>query len=401
MKDILIIAHFTQVPGEKGNGRFHYIAQKINKQNISVEIVTSNFSHAAKRHRKITDSQLSNINYKLTMLYEPGYNKNVSLRRFYSHYVMSQNLERYLMQRKKPDLIYCAVPSLSIASVAAKYAQANNIKFIIDVQDLWPEAFRMVFNIPILSVLLFYPLQKKANFIYSVADEIIAVSKTYADRALRVNNKTDNAHIVFLGTELTYFDKLKNHPKNLYKVNNEFWIAYIGTLGHSYDLTCVINALKIVKSKGIKNIRFIVMGDGPLKKKFENYAKKEGVDTVFTGRLDYGEMVSILVNCDVAVNPISHRAAQSIINKHGDYAAAGLPVLNTQESEEYKDLVRIYGIGLNSKNNDAEDLADKIQILYFNKELREIMKKNSRKLAEDKFDRSKSYLEIFKLLEDM
>ena len=43
-------------------------------------------------------------------------------------------------------------------------------------------------------------------------------------------------------------------------------------------------------------------------------------------------MVGMLGVCDIAVNSISKGAAQSIINKHGDYAAAGLPVVNTQES---------------------------------------------------------------------
>jgi len=111
-------------------------------------------------------------------------------------------------------------------------------------------------------------------------------------------------------------------------------------------------------------------------------------------------MVSILTECDVAVNPITHGAAQSIINKHADYSAAGLPVLNTQESEEYKEIVRKYGIGFNCINNNAEDLADKILLLYYNADIRKIMKKNSRKLAEDKFDRNKTYSEIFKILEE-
>lgn len=164
---------------------------------------------------------------------------------------MGCNLRKYLKQRKKPDIIYCAVPSLSVASVAAKYAKENNIRFIIDVQDLWPEAFKMVFNIPILSGLLFFPFEKKkANYIYSVADEIIAVSKTYANRALKVNNKVKDYHVVFLGTELLHFDKYASCGLN--KPKNEFWIVYVGTLGHSYDLISVINALKIVKSKGIK-----------------------------------------------------------------------------------------------------------------------------------------------------
>ena len=40
--------------------------------------------------------------------------------------------------------------------------------------------------------------------------------------------------------------------------------------------------------------------------------------------MSYEDMVQTLVQCDIAVNPIIKGAAQSIINKVGDYAAAGL-----------------------------------------------------------------------------
>lgn len=160
MKDILMVTHFTQVPGEKGNGRFHYLAEKIDKSKASVEIVTTSFSHRTKRQREVTEEQLKDINYKLTMLYEPGYKKNVSLKRFYSHYIMGKSLKKYLELRTPPDVIYCAVPSLDVGEAVAKYAKENNIKFIIDIQDLWPEAFKMVFNIPVFSNIAFLPMQK-------------------------------------------------------------------------------------------------------------------------------------------------------------------------------------------------------------------------------------------------
>ena len=60
------------------------------------------------------------------------------------------------------------------------------------------------------------------------------------------------------------------------------------------------------------------------------------VDTEFVGRKQYKEMIEYLANADIAVNPISKGAAQSIINKHSDYAASGLPVVSTQENKEYQ-----------------------------------------------------------------
>ncbi|AYY29662.1 glycosyltransferase family 4 protein [Bacillus cereus group sp. LD113LC] len=398
VKDILIIAHFTQVPGEVGNGRFNYIAEKIDKQKANVEIVTTNFSHRTKKQRNVTNEQKQSISYKLTMLKEPGYTKNVSFKRFYSHYVMGRNLRKYLSNRKKPDVIYCAVPSLDVAKTAAKYAKKHNIRFIIDVQDLWPEAFKMVFNIPVIKDIIFYPMKRKAEYIYSTADEIVAVSQTYADRALKANNKGIDALGIYLGTELAYFDNLAEQNKLTDKPNNEMWLVYIGTLGHSYDICSVIDALKIVKDKGINNIKFVVMGDGPHKSKFETYAKKLGVNAVFPGRLGYDKMVGILKSCDIAVNPIKQGSAGSIINKVGDYAAAGLPVLNTQESNEYKELVEGYRAGFNCINGCALDLSEKLIALINDEKLKREMGKNNRKLAETLFDREKTYNKISNLM---
>lgn len=398
MKDILIIAHFTQVPGEGGNSRFNYIAEKVNKEKANVEIVTSNFSHERKTHRSITDEQRRSISYKLTMLYEPGYYKNVSLRRFYSHFIMGISLKKYLKKRKRPDLIYCSVPSLDVAKVAAKYAKKNNIPFIIDIQDLWPEAFKMVFNIPLISDALFYPMKKQANYIYNTADEIIAVSQTYVDRALKNNRKCKSGNGVYLGTDLNYFDNIAQYNKFKNKPKDEIWLAYIGTLGHSYDLISVIDALKIVKDKGINNIKFIVIGDGPLKSKFERYAIEKGIYAEFTGSLSYEKMAGILIVCDIAINPIRKGSAGSIINKVGDYAAAGLPVINTQESTEYQKLLVEYNAGFNCKNGDAEDISEKILTLYVDNELRKNMGSNNRILAEEKFNRENTYLTIIHLL---
>ena len=171
-------------------------------------------------------------------------------------------------------------------------------------------------------------------------------------------------------------------------------------MGNSYDIKCVIDAIKILKDKGINNILFEVMGSGPLKIEFEKYAKQKGVNCEFTGRLNYEEMVGYLCICDIAVNPIKKDSAASIINKVGDYAAAGIPVLNTQESIEYKKLVEDYQIGYNIENGNSEDLAEAIEYLYKNENLRKRLGENNRKLAEEKFDRKITYYKIKEIIEE-
>ena len=56
-------------------------------------------------------------------------------------------------------------------------------------------------------------------------------------------------------------------------------------------------------------------------------------------------------------------------------------------------------IGFNVIPGDINDMADKIEVLYKDKKLRKTLGSNNRKLAEEKFDRNKTYLKIKELLE--
>ena len=387
--DIIILANFCGDFTEKDNSRFLYLANILSSgRNNTVEIVTSSFSHTGKKQRVEIDTKWP---FKVTFLYEPGYLKNISIKRFYSHYVWGKNVARYLKKRKKPDVIYCAVPSLTAPYEAENYCRRTRTRFVVDIQDLWPEAFRMIFKVPIISAAVYYPFQWMVDRIYRAADAICAVSRTYADRALSVNRKCSNAAVVFLGTNLDTFDRNAEEHKMSDKSPDELWLAYCGTLGRSYDLICVIDALELVKKKGYEAPKFIVMGDGPQKKKFEAYAKAKGISAEFVGRMPYDRMCGLLKSCDFAVNPIVHGAAQSIINKHADYAAAGLAVLNTQENTEYRSLVNEYKMGINCRNNDPEDLAEKMILLMNNESKRKELGRNARKCAEKKFDRKSTY----------
>lgn len=396
-KNILLIAHFSGDFDKKDNDRFNYISTLLAANDFDLELLTSDFSHSKKDKRP---RNANSPDYKVTYISEPAYFKNVSFKRFYSHFIMGVNLNSYLTKRKIPDIIYCAVPSLNVAKVAARYARRNNIRFIIDIQDLWPEAFRMIFNYPLLSDIIFYPMARQANYVYKSASQIVAVSQTYLNRALEVNKDCTKAICVFLGTELKQFDMIEKN-KALSKPTNEIWLAYIGTLGYSYDIEMVIDALLILKEMGVDNIKFMVIGDGPLKTKFQAYAIENIISTIFWGRLGYDEMVSLLKSCDIAINPIRSGSAGSIINKVGDYAAAGLPVVNTQESKEYRDLLEEYNAGFNCINGDPVDVAEKILELANNKELRENMGKNNRILAEMRFDRENTYKEIIHLIKGL
>lgn len=276
------------------------------------------------------------------------------------------------------------------------FAKKNNIKYIVDIQDLWPEAFKMVFNPPIIGNLIYKPFLKKANYVYKNADEIVAVSKTYKDRALEINNKVKDGLYVYLGTDRKLFDKYANIKKYSDK-DGKIRIVYIGTLGSSYNIKLIIECVESLMKELDLNLQFYIVGDGPQKEQLEKYAKSKNIDCIFTGFLNYEEMIKILTSCDIAVNPIIDGAAASIINKVGDYAAAGLPVINTQESIEYKKLVDNYKIGINC-SNDITSVKNAIIKLINCPNLRLEFGRNNRILFEKEFDRGKTYNDILEII---
>lgn len=402
MYDILLVTNYWHFEEERAGSRYFTLARMIAKEGMRLEVVTSSFYHGTKSQRKYTKEFLNSFPYKITLIKELGYKKNISARRFLSQWAFGKNVIRYLKKRKKPDLIYCVVPTLEVADLITRYAKKHNIKVVIDIQDLWPEAFYMKFSAPIISDLLFYPLKRKAERIYLRADEIIAVSRTYLNRAVSVNQRGKKGHYIYLGLELDEFKKFESKAGEVEKANNELWIAYLGTLGYSYDLISVIDAISYIQDNRLcpDNLKLVfqVIGDGPRLKEFEDYAEKKGINAVFCGKLNYPDMVKRLCRCDIAVNPIVKKSAASIINKHADYAAAGLPVVNTQKSKEYRNLLKQYNAGLSCKPEDYLDLAKKLLILIKDNELRIQMGKNHKRMARDLFDRNKTYRRIVEVI---
>lgn len=396
---IIIIANFTLALDGEREGRFSYLADELCKKGHTVELIITDFYHMTKGIRK--DPRYDLYPFKITICKEPGYGKNVSVKRLYSHFIWGHNVYKYLQSIEKPDVVYCAIPSLTAAKLAAKYCKKNNVKFVTDVQDLWPETFCLAIHNKLLQK-LFLPMQHSANLAYGASDLALAVSETYVARTLSVNKKGIKGVSVFLGNDGELFEsKLGQYVVE--RKDNEVLLCYIGSMSVSYDIECVIDALSEINKRHFttKEIKFVLIGDGPFRKRFEQYAEVKKVNCLFMGRKPYVEMASLLSSCDICINPIVKGSVASIINKVGDYALSGLPVINTQESHEYRKLIEDYNCGINCSCGDAGSVADAIVLLSENEELRKAMGEGAKKLAQDKFDRRYTYEKILEALETL
>ena len=394
MQDILIISNYWHFFQEKSSSRYNSILDLFKNNYQNVELITSTFYHTNKNHRIIDD--INSQNLKITLLDEPGYIKNVSFKRLYSHYIFQKNVLKYLKCRKKPDVIYLFVPPLGLGREIISFAKKNNIKVVIDVLDLWPQAFEMVLpkRLKFLKF-IFLPMKAQASYIYKNADAVVTVSETYSNLVDNFRNKQSRAHTLYIGTDInTNYSEYRSKDSF-----SNYVLAYAGTLGHSYDIPLVIRSLKYLRDNYDIDLTFHIYGDGPLASSFKELAQELQVNAIFYGRLDYDTMVQELQNVDILVNPIVKGAAQSIINKHADYAKAGRAVVNTQNSNEYISLLTSYNAGVSSNAGDVRQLAENIKYLYDNPEMLKIFGDNQRKMAETLFDRKTTYLKLIDLID--
>lgn len=408
-KRIAVVTMGVKLGNEtRGYTRFRAIAEILVNNGFEVDLITSSFQHWEKAQRNVDDPAYEGLPYTVVFIQEPGYTKNLDLTRIKSHRVASKNLRTHFRENVgRYALIYSEIPPNDVARVCAEEAKSQGIPYVADINDLWPEAMRMVVDVPVLSDIAFYPFSRDAHVVYELLDGAIGTSDEYAQRPAKDRSTAYPHETVYVGNNLADFDSGKRaHSKNIVKPAQELWISYAGTLGASYDLETLIRAgaelekrrLLIKPNKNYIPSRIKILGDGPDREHLEHVANELNAPVDFLGYCDYGTMAAWLCKSDIVVNSLKKDAAQSIVTKIGDYLASGHPIVNTGSSPEFRDKIEREGIGINVEAEDVQALADALESLIQNPSLRKIMGTRCRYLAEKEFNQPVSYLRIVNLI---
>ena len=402
MKRIAIITMGVKLNNENGYTRFRFLSEFLAAKGCKVDLITSTFQHWDKKQRDISKIKKEVYPFNLRFIKEPGYKKNVDLKRIRSHRIAAKNLKKMLEKDGAYHLIYCEIPPNDVALAAARYAKKHQIPFVADVNDLWPEAMYMALDIPIVSKLLFSPFLRDAEKVYSLCSGVIGTSDEYTNRPFQRKKRIIPKRTVYVGNELSVFDTgAQEYMPEIEKGEKEFWVTYAGTIGTSYDIKTMILTADYLKKKGYNDIHIKILGGGPLKEELEKLAGTLKGNVEFVGYVPYEKMAAYLKKSDVLVNSFIKKAPQSIVTKIGDYLAAGKPMINTCSSAEFRTKVEKDGFGINVEAENKKLLADAVLELYGNAEEREIMGKKARQTAEEQFDRPNSYKMIVDRMEEL
>ena len=126
---------------------------------------------------------------------------------------------------------------------------------------------------------------------------IVPTNKTYKLFKEKYKFKK-NINIIPTGIEVERFYKeninqkeVNDLRKNLKLAKKDFVILFVGRLAEEKNVEFLIESEKDIQKK-YKNIKLIIVGDGPDKEKYEELSKELGIDknTIFTGKAAWGDM---------------------------------------------------------------------------------------------------------------
>jgi glycosyltransferase involved in cell wall biosynthesis len=286
-----------------------------------------------------------------------------------SWFIFSFLLLFYPSGRKNlPGII--VVSSLSLVSVINGLflkLRSPKSQFIFEIRDIWPLTLTDIGGYSRYNplVLLLGWIEKAG---YRKADNIVATMPR-ADLHIRNRIGSDfNFTCIPQGLDLYNADsdtELTDEERKMIFPDGGFIIGYAGALGRSNSLDTLVNSARIINDMGIRNIYFILLGDGSEKDHLVSLAKGLG-NVRFIPRIPRKKVHSFLKYCTVlhdSVLPVGLYQYGLSRNKWMDYMYSGKPVVVSYSG--HISLINEADCGQFVPAGDAEKLAQ--AILHYHK----------------------------------
>ena len=335
---IWIANPFDNLPPEGARPqRYWLMARAFARAGHRVTLWSSDFSHARKAPRTLTDgARWEGDGFRLVLVPTPPYPRNVCLRRILSHRAFARNLRKLVeLEPQSPDLVIASLPPLASAAALADFCRARGIAFVVDVMDAWPENFARV--VPRWTLA---PLRVRARRIYRSAQGVSAVATRYLDLA-----KSYGAQCPM---HLAYHGIVRKQVRPVF-AEGAFRLVYAGTMGKSYDLETVIDAVR-----EMSDVELDLAGTGP--KEAALRARAEGCARIrFHDYLGEEALCALLARADAGLVPMFDDSCVGVPYKLADYVAVGLPVINTLHGETER-LLAEHGAGVTCPAGDVRAL---------------------------------------------
>ena len=232
--------------------------------------------------------------------------------------------------------------------------------------------------------------KKEAEFVKN-ADKVIVVTQESKEELVdRTGESKDKFAVVPNTVKRSFYENYDTDFSILEKYKEKFVLLYLGDTGLRRGLLSVIEAMGILcKDKEMKAVvKLVIVGknssDHALKRKVDELDLNDVVD--FEGWQEVRLFPSYLIAAHIGISPL-HRNLHhdtTYANKLFQYMSFSLPLLVSDVTAQ-KNLINEVKSGLIHKEKDANDIAEKIKILYNDPALSHELGQNGKRFIEQKF----------------
>lgn len=270
-------------------------------------------------------------------------------------------IERILKKEKFDTLHFHNFGFPSILQILASSITSETLNILTFHANI--KGSRFLKKFPFLMSLVNKICQWKVDGIIGVAPLTLKPFKNYSGPKIVIPN----------GIDLEIFNP--GQPKIEKYLDGKINILFLGRIEERKGLIYLLKAYKILTKnlppKFSKNLRLIIVGEGPLKENLEKWVKKNKLpNVIFEGKVPEEKVPSYYTTCDIFCSPAIFGESFGLVLIEA--MACGKPVV-AFANEGYKEFLKDKKGGFLAKNRDYKDLAKKIEILLKHEKLRKEM----------------------------
>jgi colanic acid biosynthesis glycosyl transferase WcaI len=279
-------------------------------------------------------------------------------------------------------------PPLSNGLIALLLHRLKGLRFVFNVQDLYPDAALSAGVIR--NGLLIKILKKIELAVYRGAERVAVISGGFKENLIAKGVSDAKITIIsnWLDTREIVPVPRNNEFARTHGLTDKFVVLYSGTIGMISGAEIIIECAQKLKTHG--DILFLFVGEGVVKEAISKKAESIGLCNIRFLASQPREILSqVQSSADVSIVTLSKgKGKTSVPSKVLGYMAAARPVIASVDPEsDTRRMIESAGCGICVDPEDVQGLSMAIESLYHDREKARLLGRRGREFLVSHYDR--------------
>lgn len=394
MRIVFLTQYFPPEVGAPQN-RIYHLARRLQQKGAKITVLTAmpNYPdmviHEDYRGKLYRREKMDNMTILRSWIFVRNSRKNLLFRLLtYFSFVITSLLVG-IVKLRKHDILFCESPPLFLGITGYLLRLIKGGRLIMNISDLWPasaEATGLIRNRFLLGT-----AEKLESFLYRRSDQVCGQTQGIVDH-IDAKMSDGKTYLLRNGVDLDYYsanNAVTGWRRSAGFAEEDFVLLYAGIIGYFQGLEVIIKAAARLMDHN--NIRFVLVGSGPVKEQLMELRDKLGASNVsFFDTVPKRDMPSIISDCDAGIIPLKdiELFRGAVPSKAFEYLALKKPILLGVRGEARDLLIDKGKCGLAFEPEDDQDLSKQILELLKSANLRATLGENGHRCVSENFNRN-------------